>query len=69
MNRYFYRNLADGKIQWEFPQPDVVHLNDEMEISTTPPHESENGYSFPFEGQVGAAEAGWNHQTTVGICV
>ncbi|XP_055704040.1 formin-binding protein 4-like isoform X2 [Phlebotomus papatasi] len=37
-SRYYYQSLVTGKIQWDFPEPDVTCHGDEMEICTTPPH-------------------------------
>lgn len=46
-SRYFYKSVATGEIQWEYPGPDVgeelskteIQLKDEdaMDICTTPP--------------------------------
>ncbi|XP_059610254.1 formin-binding protein 4-like [Phlebotomus argentipes] len=37
-SRYYYQSMVTGKIQWDFPEPDVTCHDDEMEICTTPPH-------------------------------
>ncbi|GAB0088046.1 WW domain [Sergentomyia squamirostris] len=37
-SRYYYQSVITGKIQWDFPEPDVSCVGEEMEICTTPPH-------------------------------
>ncbi|KAI4458627.1 formin-binding protein 4 [Holotrichia oblita] len=35
--RYFYQNQTSGENQWEYPQSDIVSVDEAMDISTTPP--------------------------------
>ncbi|KRT82686.1 hypothetical protein AMK59_3201 [Oryctes borbonicus] len=35
--RYYYHNQTTGENQWEYPQPDILSVDEAMDISTTPP--------------------------------
>uniref|UniRef100_A0A1B0CFG1 WW domain-containing protein n=1 Tax=Lutzomyia longipalpis TaxID=7200 RepID=A0A1B0CFG1_LUTLO len=47
-SRYYYQNLATGRIQWDFPEPDVTCAGDEMEICTTPPYPGASETEVPI---------------------